>query len=85
VSSRGSAEQIADTMQEWFTAGGCDGFDVTPSHLPGALDDFVDLVVPLLRERGVFHADHDGSETLREGLGLGRPASRHAVSEPATV
>ena len=75
----GSAGQIADQMEEWFLNRGCDGFLIQPSYLPGGLDDFVELVIPLLQERGVFRADYEGT-TLRDHMGLPRPASRYAAS-----
>ncbi len=46
-----------------------------PHITPGGLDPFVDKVVPLLQERGVFRTDYEGT-TLRDNLGLaplGRP------------
>ena len=43
--------------------------------LPEGFDDFVDLVVPILQERGLFRRDYEG-ETLRDHLGLPRPPSR---------
>ncbi|MFE3487145.1 NtaA/DmoA family FMN-dependent monooxygenase [Streptomyces griseus] len=70
-----SATEVADHMQEWFEAGAADGFTVIPPYLPGALDDFVDLVVPELDRRGLRRAARDG-ETLRRRLGLERPAHR---------
>jgi FMN-dependent oxidoreductase (nitrilotriacetate monooxygenase family) len=75
---RGSPRQIADHMEEWFCKDGCDGFNLMPPFLPGGLDDFVDLVLPELRHRGLFRAEYEG-RTLREHLGLARPASRHAT------
>ncbi len=56
-----------------------DGFNVMPPYLPGALDDFVDLVIPELQRRGLFRTEYDG-RTLREHLGLPRPPSRYAAS-----
>jgi alkanesulfonate monooxygenase len=41
------------------------------------LDDFVQLVIPELQRRGLFRTEYEG-ETLRENLGLKRPASRYA-------
>ncbi|MER2537521.1 MAG: LLM class flavin-dependent oxidoreductase [Rhizobiaceae bacterium] len=73
----GSAEQVAQTMIEWFESGACDGFNVAAPYLPGSLDDFVELVVPILQDRGVFRKDYEGA-TLRENLGLEYPESRHA-------
>ena len=63
-------------MQEWFEKGACDGFNITPAHLPGGCKDFVELVVPELQGRGLFRAEYEG-KTLRENLGLNRPVSRY--------
>ncbi|SDB68888.1 LLM class flavin-dependent oxidoreductase [Belnapia rosea] len=71
----GAPESIADTLQEWFEAGACDGFNILPPYFPGGFDDFVDLVVPVLQERGLFRREYSGT-TLREHLGLDRPRSR---------
>ena len=68
----GSAETVADTLQHWFENGAADGFNVMPPYFPAGLDDFVDLVVPILQERGLFRADYEGT-TLRDHLGLERP------------
>lgn len=73
----GSAEQVADTLTDWFEQGACDGFNIAAPYLPGSLDDFVDLVVPILQERGVFRKEYEGT-TLRENLGLEYPQSRYA-------
>jgi len=43
--------------------------------LPEGLDDFVDKVIPELQRRGIFRRDYEGT-TLREHLGLTRPANR---------
>ncbi|MFF8288670.1 LLM class flavin-dependent oxidoreductase [Streptomyces sp. NPDC016309] len=76
----GTAEQIADELQEWFTEGAADGFNIMPPYLPGGLDHFVDQVVPILQARGLFRTAYTG-RTLREHYGLARPAGR--VAEPA--
>jgi alkanesulfonate monooxygenase SsuD/methylene tetrahydromethanopterin reductase-like flavin-dependent oxidoreductase (luciferase family) len=73
----GTAEQVADQMQEWFETGGCDGFVLAATHLPGAFEEFVRMVVPVLQERGLFRTEYEGT-TLRDHLGLERPASAHA-------
>jgi len=78
---RGSAQQVADHMEEWFRNGGCDGFNIMPPYLPGGLDDFVALVIPELQRRGLFRSEYEG-RTLREHLGLARPASRYAKGSP---
>ena len=71
----GTPTMIADQMQEWFEGRGCDGFNVMFPYLPGGLDEFVDLVVPELQARGLFRREYEGA-TLRENLGLPRPANR---------
>jgi N-acetyl-S-(2-succino)cysteine monooxygenase len=49
---------------------------LTFSLVPSGLDDFIDLVLPELRRRGLFREDYEGT-TLRSHLGLPRPPSRH--------
>lgn len=73
----GTPKTVADRMQEWFENGAADGFNVMPPVLPTSLNDFVDGVVPELQKRGLFRTAYEGS-TLRENLGLDRPASRYA-------
>jgi len=46
-------------------------------HLPGGLEDVANLLVPELQRRGLFRRDYAGS-TLRDHLGLARPANRFA-------
>lgn len=69
----GSPETIADTLQHWFENGAADGFMIMPAYFPAGLEEFVDQVLPILRERGLFREDYEGT-TLREHLGLPRPA-----------
>ena len=64
----GTASVTADHMQEWFEAGACDGFWVSIDINEDGIDTFVDEVVPLLQERGLYHDDYEGS-TLRDHLG----------------
>jgi len=61
-----------------------DGFILVPHVTPGGLDGFVDKVVPLLQDRGVFRSDYAGS-TLREHLGLARPRAARDTPKPARV
>ena len=75
----GSPEQVADSMEEWFVQRGVDGFLIQPAHLPDGLHEFISHVIPILRERGLFREEYEG-ETLRENLGLPRPASHYEKS-----
>ncbi|CAM5338623.1 hypothetical protein SALBM135S_00789 [Streptomyces alboniger] len=63
----GTAEDVADHMQRWFEAGACDGFSLAVDGYHDGVDSFVDQVVPLLQERGLFHLDYEGP-TLRDHL-----------------
>jgi alkanesulfonate monooxygenase len=71
----GTPRSIADEMQEWLETEASDGFNILFSFLPEGLDDFVDKVIPELQRRGIFRREYSGS-TLRENLGLPRPANR---------
>lgn len=67
----GTAEQVADAMEERFRSGAADGFILMPpSHQ--ALDRFHERVIPLLQARGLFRTEYEGS-TLREHLGVTAP------------
>jgi len=78
----GTPVQVADELEQWFLGGAADGFNVMPATLPGGLEEFVDLVVPELRRRGLFRTEYTGP-TLREHYGLARPANRNRVKEHA--
>ncbi|GHJ42327.1 LLM class flavin-dependent oxidoreductase [Streptomyces sp. TS71-3] len=71
----GTAEQVADTIEHWYGSGAADGFNIMPAVLPSGLERFVDRVVPILQERGLFRTEYTGS-TLREHYGLPRPVNR---------
>ncbi len=71
----GTPARIADEMEAWLDGHGSDGFNVMFPWLPGGLDDFVERVVPELQRRGLFRREYEG-RTLRDNLGLPRPANR---------
>lgn len=68
----GTAQDVADTLISWEAEGAADGFVIAPPFLPGGLEDFVDMVVPILQECGNFRKEYEG-RTLRENLGLPVP------------
>ncbi|KTS41592.1 nitrilotriacetate monooxygenase [Methylobacterium indicum] len=68
----GTPAQIVDEMEARFRAGGADGFNIMPPTLPGGLDDFIELVLPELRRRGLFRTEYEGT-TLRSHLGSRPP------------
>jgi FMN-dependent oxidoreductase (nitrilotriacetate monooxygenase family) len=63
----GTAQSIADQMEDFFTAGACDGFIITPTTHPRMFEEFCRTVVPELQKRGLFRKDYAGA-TLRENL-----------------
>lgn len=80
----GTPEQVADTIELWFTSGAADGFTIMPAVLPSGLEAFVDHVVPLLRARGLLRTEYGARTTLRGRYGLPRPANQHVLA-PALV
>lgn len=80
----GTPEKVANLAAEWFEKRGADGFIVS-SSLPQALNDFVDQVVPILQERGLFRTEYE-ADTLRGNLGIPVPVNRYAAkSDEALV
>jgi FMN-dependent oxidoreductase (nitrilotriacetate monooxygenase family) len=78
----GTPTRIADTLEQWFVEEAADGFNVLPPYFPGALIDFVDLVVPELQLRGLFRREYRGT-TLRDHFGLAAvPAPGVATGRP---
>jgi len=73
----GTPGQLADLIEEWQSAGAT-GFRLRPAVLPHDLTRITDTLVPELRRRGVFHEAY-GAGTLRDTLGLSRPANRYVV------
>lgn len=71
----GTPTQVADEMEKWFTEKATDGFMIQFPLLPRDLEDFVELVVPILQKRGLFRLDYEGN-TLRDHLGLKKPENR---------
>ena len=75
----GTPEQIADLIEDWFTDGAADGFNLMPPLLPAMLDVFIEEVIPLLQRRGLFRTVYEG-EMLREHYGLAWPKSAFAAA-----
>jgi alkanesulfonate monooxygenase SsuD/methylene tetrahydromethanopterin reductase-like flavin-dependent oxidoreductase (luciferase family) len=80
----GTPEQIADDIEHWLKGGAADGFNLMPDALPGGLQDFVDGVVPILRQRGLFRSDYEG-RTMRDHFGLPVPVSPRTKAEAQVV
>lgn len=68
----GGPKKVADLIEEWFSTGAVDGFNLMFDVIDETFDPFVDEVVPILQERGLFRREYSGS-TLRDHLGLPIP------------
>jgi FMN-dependent oxidoreductase (nitrilotriacetate monooxygenase family) len=79
----GTPEQLADDIELWFTHGAADGFNIMAPAIPGDLHTFIEHVLPILRQRGLFREEY-GAPTLRGNYGLARPANRHALALAAS-
>ena len=80
----GTAVQVADRMQDWFESGACDGFMLSGAVLPQGFNDFVDDVLPILKERGLFRTEYE-ADTLRGNLGLPKPENRYTAARKSGV
>ncbi|MEV0010027.1 LLM class flavin-dependent oxidoreductase [Streptomyces sp. NPDC047973] len=74
---RGGPVDLAELITGWHRGGAVDGFHLTPIRPERDLERIVNGTVALLQHRSLFRTFHPGG-TLREHLGLGRPASRYA-------
>ncbi|WP_067726249.1 LLM class flavin-dependent oxidoreductase [Oceanobacillus damuensis] len=85
ASAVGSPEQIADIMEQWVDEAGIDGFNVAYAITPGTFEDFVELVVPVLQERGLVRKEYEGTSFRDNLFGKGdqladhHPAKQHAL------
>ncbi|MBJ6360554.1 LLM class flavin-dependent oxidoreductase [Paenibacillus sp. GCM10012307] len=73
----GTPEKVADLIQKWHEEKGSDGF-IVHAATPVQLRRFVEKVVPILQERGIFRTEYE-ADTLRGNLGLPIPANRHTL------
>ena len=76
----GTPTYIADTMQEWFEAGAADGFMLSGAVLPDGVTDFIDHVLPILKERGLFRTEYE-SHILRGNMGLTIPPNQFVTAD----
>lgn len=64
----GSPSTVADELEQWMDEADIDGFNLAYAVTPGTFEEFIDLVVPELQQRGRYWKDYDDSTTLRERL-----------------
>jgi FMN-dependent oxidoreductase (nitrilotriacetate monooxygenase family) len=81
---RGDPVQVADKLEAWYRGKACDGFMIAAPVVPTGMERFTQLVIPILQKRGLFRTEYEG-RTLRENLGLARPANRFFVPAQTPV
>ena len=69
----GSAADVADVMEDWFTSRACDGWNIMPPFMPDPAMEAFEWLVPELQRRGLAQTEYPGDGTLRGSLGLARP------------
>ncbi len=74
----GTAAALAEQMGAWVAAGACDGWNLRPAVLPDDLGPLLSELVPALQRAGHLRNAYAGA-TLREHLGLARPANPNAA------
>ena len=80
----GNPTEVADHIEQWFVEEACDGFNVFPDYVPGAVEAFAELVIPELQRRGLFRTEYTGT-TFRDHLNLPKPPNRYASAEQSTT
>lgn len=87
----GSPEQIVDEMEQWVREADVDGFNIAYALAPGTFEDFIEYVVPVLKERGLIRNEYRGT-SLRDSLfGNGdhlpahHPGKKYAISRVSNV
>ncbi len=78
----GSPQSVADQLQNWFEVSGLDGFNLTRTVTPECFEDFVDLVVPELQERGIYKRSYQPGSFREKLFGKsGRLSKPHPAVE----
>lgn len=78
----GSVDEVVAELADWMEKTDIDGFNIARLIMPDSFEDFIDLVIPELQERGLYKREYR-SGTLREKLfgngaclGLPHPAAK---------
>jgi FMN-dependent oxidoreductase (nitrilotriacetate monooxygenase family) len=76
----GSAEQIADNLVAWMDQAGVDGFNLSRTVVPECFDDIIELVIPILQERGLYKTGYREGPFREKLFGAQRLPSRHIAA-----
>lgn len=81
----GSAEQIADNLVAWMDEAGVDGFNLSRTVVPECFDDIIELVIPILQERGLYKTSYREGPFREKLFGTPRLPSRHIAARYRTM
>jgi FMN-dependent oxidoreductase (nitrilotriacetate monooxygenase family) len=74
----GDATEVAEELSSWMDEGEIDGFNLTRTVVPESFEDFIDIVVPALQERGLYKTAYEQGSLRRKLFGEGdRLPDRH--------
>ncbi|OBT85230.1 hypothetical protein VE02_05189 [Pseudogymnoascus sp. 03VT05] len=81
----GTPEKVAEELERWVAEADVDGFNIAYSITPGSFEDVIELLLPELKKRGIFHEDYevDGG-TYRENL-YKRPGQSGLLPDPSRL
>lgn len=69
----GTAEEVADQIIELWADGSVDGYTLQPPRAPDDIEEFVEKVIPILQDRGVYPRAYEAGSTIRDRYGLPYP------------
>ncbi len=76
----GAPTDVADELGRWINVGEIDGFNLTRIVTPETYEDFADLIVPELQNRGLYKTEYTEGTLRRKIFGAGdRLPARHAA------
>lgn len=79
VAMVGSPTQIADQLEQWMVDADLDGFNIARIVAHETLEGFIELVIPVLQERGLYKTEYEPG-TFREKLfGTTRIPAEHTA------
>ena len=64
---------MADAIIDFWADGTVDGYTLQPPRAPDDIAEFVEKVIPILQDRGVYPRSYEG-KTIRDRYGLPYPA-----------
>lgn len=82
----GDARHIADELASWVEEGEIDGFNLARTVAPESYEDFIDIVVPELQDRGLYKTAYEEGTLRHRVLGQGdRLSPRHPGSRDGRI